>query len=336
MAQAECPPAAIPLMLLRHVRTTGGSPKDRGGRGGERLSTAGEHRAGFVALVGRPNVGKSTLMNRLIGRKVAIVSDKPQTTRNRIAGICTRDDHQIIFMDTPGVHRSEVLFNREMVKVALKTLDEVDVTLWLMDAADPLSEEDRFLAQHLRSVAPPVLLALNKVDLVRKETLLPLIDRCAKGFRVAEVVPISAKTGDNLPRLEGLLRQYLPVGPPLYPPDRVTDQPEHLLVGEIIREKVLALTHDEIPYAVAVRVEEMREREGDGILDVQATIFVEKDSQKGILIGAGGQRLKRIGQMAREDMEGLFGTRVYLGLWVKVLKAWRKDPEWLRRLGYLP
>jgi GTP-binding protein Era len=287
------------------------------------------HKAGFIAIIGRPNVGKSTLLNRLVGRKVAAVSPKPQTTRNRIAGVKTGKTHQMIFLDTPGIHHSETFFNREMVKTALKTLDEVD-------ASDPFSGEDHLILGHVREVKPPIIIAVNKVDLIKpKQNLLPIIEECQKLIPRAEVVPLSATEGDNVDRLEEVLLKSLPEGPPLFPPDTITDQPEYLLVAESIREQVFHLLHQEIPYAVAVQVDEMKEREEGGMMDIQATIYVEKDSQKGIIIGAGGQMLKKIGQLARREIEGLLGTRVYLGLWVKVRKAWRKDRESLRHFGYL-
>ncbi|MFQ5847213.1 MAG: GTPase Era [Candidatus Methylomirabilales bacterium] len=294
------------------------------------------HRAGFIAVVGRPNVGKSTLINRLVGQKVAVVSAKPQTTRNRIAGVRTTGPHQMIFLDTPGIHHAETLFNREMVRLALKTLEGVDLILWMIDASDPLSDEDRLIERHLREAHGPVIVTLNKVDLVRpKHDLLPLMEQCQKLMPASEVIPISATEGINLDRLGQVLLRYLPEAPPYFPPEQATDQPQYLLVAEIIREKVFQLVHQEVPYAVAVQVDEMEEREEEGLVDIQATIYVEKDSQRGIMIGAGGQMLKKIGQQARHDIEALLGKRIYLGLWVKVRKDWRKDREALRRFGFL-
>lgn len=298
--------------------------------------TEAGHKAGFIAIIGRPNVGKSTLLNRLVGRKVAAISPKPQTTRNRIAGVKTGKTSQMIFLDTPGIHHAEALFNQAMVKVALKALEEAEVILWMVDATDPFSGEDQLILGHLKEVKTPVIIALNKVDLVNpKATLLALIEEGQRLMPSAEVVPISATEGDNVDRLEEVLLTYLPEGPPLFPADTITDQPEYLLVAEMIREQIFHLVRQEIPYAVAVQVDEMKEREEGGMMDIQASIYVEKDSQKGIIIGAGGQMLKRIGQLAREEIERLLGTRVYLGLWVKVRKAWRKDEEALRRFGYL-
>jgi GTP-binding protein Era len=223
-----------------------------------------------------------------------------------------------------------------MVRVALKTLEDVDVILWIIDAADPLANEDRLIHGHLRNVKTPVVVALNKVDMVKpKQKLLPVIEECQKLMSSAEVVPISATDAVNLDRLEQVLLTYLLDAPPFFPPEQATDQPMYLLVAEIIREKVFQLAHQEVPYAVAVQVDEMKERDEEGIVDIQASIYVEKDSQKGIIIGAGGQMLKMIGQQARRDIEGLLGSRVYLGLWVKVRRDWRKDKEALRRFGFL-
>ncbi|MFQ5883102.1 MAG: GTPase Era [Candidatus Methylomirabilales bacterium] len=294
------------------------------------------HKAGFIAVIGRPNVGKSTLINYYVGQKVAAVSPKPQTTRNRIAGVRTTGAYQMIFLDTPGIHHAESLFNREMVRVALKTLEDVDVILWIIDSSDPLVDEDRLIHGHLKDVKTPVVVALNKVDLVKpKQNLLPVMEECQKLMSSAEVIPISATDAVNLDRLEHVLITYLPDAPPFFPPEQATDQPMYLLVAEIIREKVFQLAHQEVPYAVAVQVDELKERDEEGIVDIQASIYVEKDSQKGIIIGAGGQMLKKIGQQARQDIEGLLGSRVYLGLWVKVRKDWRKDEEALRRFGFL-
>jgi GTP-binding protein Era len=242
----------------------------------------------------------------------------------------------MIFLDTPGIHHAESLFNRELVKLSLKTLAEVDLILWMMDASDPLSDEDQLVHGHLQDTKAPVVLALNKVDLVKpKQRLLPAIEACQRLIPAAEVVPISATEGVNLNLLEEILLRYLPEGPPLFPAEQTTDQPRHLIVAEIIREKVFELVHQEVPYGVAVQVDEMEERPGTALIDIQATIYVERDSQKGIIIGEGGRMLKRIGQQARQEIERVFGTHVYLGLWVKVHRAWRKNEEALRRFGYL-
>lgn len=292
-------------------------------------------KVGFIALIGRPNVGKSTLMNRLLGHKVSIISEKPQTTRNRILGIKTLPSAQLLFLDTPGIHRAHALFNREMVKTAMRALEDADVVLWMVEAPAPLTEDDQLILQALKKVKTPVLLAINKIDLIKKVELLPLIEQFAGSFPFQEIVPISATLGENVDRLEALLISYLPEGPPFYPPDQLTDRPERFIIGEIIREKVFHLLHQEIPYAVAVEVEEVREREERPMIYIQATIYVEKDSQKGILIGSQGRMLKKIGQLAREEIEALLGSQVFLNLWVKVRPHWRKDEEALRRFGYL-
>lgn len=292
-------------------------------------------KAGFIAIIGRPNVGKSTLMNRLLGHKISIISEKPQTTWNRILGIKTLPSAQLLFLDTPGIHRAHALFNREMVKTAMKALEDADLVLWMVEAPAPLTEDDQLILQALKTVKTPVILAINKIDLVKKVELLPVIERFAQLFPFKEIVPISATLGDNMDRLEALLISYLPEGPPFYPPDQLTDQPERFIIGELIREKVFHLLHQEIPYSVAVEVEEMKERKEKPLIDIQATIYVEKDSQKGIIIGSQGRMLKKIGQLAREEIEALLASQVFLNLWVKVRPHWRKDEEALRRLGYL-
>lgn len=292
-------------------------------------------KAGFIAIIGRPNVGKSTLMNRLLGHKISIISEKPQTTWNRILGIKTLPSAQLLFLDTPGIHRAHALFNREMVKTAMKALEDADLVLWMVEAPAPLTEDDQLILQALKTVKTPVILAINKIDLVKKVELLPVIERFAQLFPFKEIVPLSATLGDNVDRLEALLISYLPEGPPFYPPDQLTDQPERFIIGELIREKVFHLLHQEIPYSVAVEVEEMKERKEKPLIDIQATIYVEKDSQKGIIIGSQGRMLKKIGQLAREEIEALLASQVFLNLWVKVRPHWRKDEEALRRLGYL-
>ncbi len=293
------------------------------------------HKWGFIAIVGRPNVGKSTLMNRLLGQKISIVSRKPQTTRTRIVGIKSLPGAQLIFLDTPGIHKSGGYFHRMMVKAAMNTLQEADLILWMVEAADPLSADDEHILEALKTIKSPIILAINKVDLVEKQSLLPTIDRFRGLLPFVEIVPISATEGDNLELLESLLLQYLPEGPPLYPLDQLTDQPERFIIAELIREKAFQLTHQEVPYAVAVLVEEMKAREGRQLTDVEATIYVEKESQKGIIIGRGGAMLKKIGERARPEIEMLLGTQVFLKLWVKVRSDWQKDDEALKRLGYL-
>ena len=292
-------------------------------------------KAGYVAIVGRPNVGKSTLLNRLLGQKVSIVSPRPQTTRNRILGVKSLPGAQIVFLDTPGIHRSEQRFNRAMVRAALRTLEEADLILWMVDAEAPETPDDLLILEELGRAKPPSYLLINKVDRVAKDLLLPIIDRFRGRHPFREIVPISATAGDNVDRLEALLVRDLPAGHPFFPEDQVTDRPERFLIAELIREQVFHLLHQELPYAVAVTVDRVREREGTDLTDVGATIYVEKDSQKGIVIGAGGQMLKKVGQRSRPEIEALLGRRVNLQLWVKVREAWRRDERALRELGYL-
>jgi len=293
------------------------------------------YKSGFIAIVGRPNVGKSTLMNRLLGQKVSIVSPRPQTTRAKIMGIKNLPEAQLIFLDTPGIDKSGGYFHRLMVKTAMNSLEGADLILWMVEAPDPLSRDDKLILESLKSVKSPILLAINKVDLVEKERLLPTIDRFRALLPFAEIVPISAAEGDNVVLLESLLVQYLPEGQPLYPLDQLTDQPERFIIAELIRERVFRLVYQEVPYAVAVLVEQVRTREGRALTDVEATIYVEKDSQKAIIIGRGGAMLKKIGELARPEIEKLVGTQVFLKLWVKVRSDWQKDDEALKRLGYL-
>ena len=290
---------------------------------------------GFVAIVGRPNVGKSTLMNRLLGQKVSIVSPRPQTTRTRIAGIKSLPGAQLIFLDTPGIDKAGGYFHRLMVKSAMNTLGEADLILWMVEAADPLSEDDKHIMEALQGVKAPILLAINKVDLAEKQGLLPTIDRFRTLLPFADIVPISATKGDNIEVLESLLIEYLPEGQPLYPLDQLTDKPERFIIAELIREKVFHLVYQEVPYAVAVEVEQVKAREGRELTDVEATIYVERDSQKGIIIGRGGAMLKKIGELARPEIEMLLGNHVFLKLWVKVRGDWKKDDEALKRFGYL-
>ena len=293
------------------------------------------YKSGFVAIIGRPNVGKSTLMNRLLGCKVSIVSPRPQTTRAKIMGIKSLPGAQLIFLDTPGIDKSGGYFHRLMVKTATNSLEGADLILWIVEAPDPLSQDDKLILETLRGVKSPILLAINKIDLVEKERLLPAIDRFRALLPFAEIVPVSATKGDNVERLESLLIQYLPEGQPLYPLDQLTDQPEWFIIAELIRERIFRLVYQEVPYSVAVLVEQVRRREGRALTDVEATIYVEKDSQKAIIIGRGGAMLKRIGELVRPEIEKLLGTQVFLKLWVKVRSDWQKDDEALKRLGYL-
>jgi len=290
-------------------------------------------KSGFVAIVGRTNVGKSTLLNALLGKKLAIMSEKPQTTRNKILGVLNRPGAQIIFLDTPGFHKPKHRLGEHLVQVATKTLREVDAVLFLVEALEPPGPGDEYVIRELKELKTPVLLVINKIDLVKKEELIPLIEIYSRRSIFAEIVPVSAKKGENLDRLVEVLVSYLPEGPRYYPEDMVTDRPESFIMAELIREKVLLLTSQEVPHAVAVVVEETEERPS-GVLAVRAVIYTERESQKGILIGKGGQMLKKIGQLAREEIEALFGTKVYLELWVKVREDWRNRENFLVSFGY--
>ncbi|MDK2924337.1 MAG: GTPase [Bacillota bacterium] len=292
------------------------------------------YRSGFVALVGRPNVGKSTLMNTLVGEKVAIVTPKPQTTRNRIHGIFTDDKRQIVFVDTPGIHKPRNRLGTYMVEVAKRALNEVDAVLYVVDGSAPVGSGDEEIAGYFKELKTPVLLAVNKVDMLSRDETVVALDQYAKLADFAEVIPISALTGANLSTLLEVLTKYLPEGPQFYPADMVTDQPERFIVAELIREQVLALTRDEVPHAVAVEVEEMEEREGKNLVYIRANIYVEKESQKRILIGKNGAMLKAIGQGARAGIEALLGVRTFLDLWVKVKEDWRDTASALRQFGY--
>jgi GTPase len=290
-------------------------------------------RSGFVAIVGRPNAGKSTLLNRLVGAKVAIVSDKPQTTRTRILGVRNYPAGQAVFVDTPGIHKPVHRMNARMVKAAVDAMGEVDVTVLTVDARVPAGSGDRFVLRLISRSAVPTVLALNKVDVVAKETLLPLIDWYRRQHPFTDIVPISARTGDGVDRLEGVILDRLPEGEPLYPDDFLTDQAERTLVAEIVREKLLHHTRDELPYTTAVIVERFEEPQGDRVMRLFCAILVESHSQKMIVVGKKGDMIKRIGTEARVDLEAFFGVRVYLDLYVKVREDWREDERLLDELG---
>jgi GTP-binding protein Era len=291
-------------------------------------------RSGFVALIGRPNAGKSTLLNRLVGQKLAIVSDKPQTTRNRIIGVRNYDDAQVVFVDTPGVHRPLHRLNVRMLDAALETLKEVDVVCAVVDVTDKPGGGDRYLMEVLRKVDAPRVLALNKVDLLPKEKLLPLIERYNKELDFADIVPVSARTGDNVDRLETVLRSHLPEGEPLYPEDFLTDSPERFFVAELVREQVLQHTRAELPFASAVAVDRFEEPETPGgMLHLYCTILVERESQKPIVVGRGGAMIKAIGTAARKELEQFFDAKVFLDLRVKVREDWRENERVLDELG---
>lgn len=294
------------------------------------------HRCGFIALVGRPNVGKSTLLNTLIGAPIAIVSPKPQTTRTRITGIKTQSNAQLIFVDTPGIHGGQQsLLNRHMVDTAVRALQETDVTLFLLDAAYGLTPADAQVAQRLTQLKTQVLVGLNKIDLVQKRTLIPLLEQVGRLLPERDVIPISALKGENTAELMSTLLAVLPPGPALYPDDNITDQSERVLAQEMVREQLFFHTQQEIPYRTAVIVEHFEEPAEKPLLRIYATIYVERPSQKAIVIGQKGARLKKIGQAARQRMEVFFGCRVYLELFVKVSKGWTNSPGMLRELELL-
>ncbi|HEX5607351.1 MAG TPA: GTPase Era [Candidatus Binatia bacterium] len=290
-------------------------------------------RSGYVAIIGRPNVGKSTLLNRILGEKVAIVSPKPQTTRNRITGIRTTESSQIIFLDTPGIHQGHSLINRRLMDTALQTLDEVDGVLWLLDAHDKIKQEEERIAETLSGVQTPVLILLNKIDVVSKGKLLPLIERCAQLLPEKEIVPVSALRGEGIDLVLRLIEGWLPEGPRYFTEGEYTDQSERFLASEIVREKVFLLTREEIPYGVAVTIDEFTEKTEKNLLVISATIHTDRDSHKGILIGKRGSMLKEIGKQAREELEALLGCRIFLELFVRVDPGWTQNPHLLSEMG---
>ncbi|MBR3722917.1 MAG: GTPase Era [Selenomonadaceae bacterium] len=279
-------------------------------------------KSGFVAVIGRPNVGKSTLINKLIGQKIAIMSDKPQTTRNKILCVLTEDDAQIVFLDTPGIHKPAHKLGEYMVKAAEGALKEVDAVFFMVDATEKFGAGEKYILERLEKTSCPVILIINKVDLTEKTALLPIMENYRKAYDFKAIIPISAKEGENLESLLSEVKKYLPEGPKYYPEDFVTDQPERLIAAELIREKILQLTRDEVPHSVAVEVEEMKPRKKVDVY-TRATIYVERESQKGIVIGKKGALLKEIGELARRDIETMLGSKIYLDLWVKVKKDWR-------------
>lgn len=293
-------------------------------------------KSGFISILGRPNVGKSTLFNRIIGEKIAIVTERPQTTRNRILGVKNVEGGQLIFLDTPGLHEGRSELNRRMVQTAITSSWDVDVLLFMIEAQSPQVEEDRKMIQSLKKAKGTCFLVINKIDLVRKERLLPLMDQYQKLHSFAKIIPVSAATGEGVDLLMEEILHFLPVSPPYYPEETFTDQTEREIVSELIREKVIEQTYQEIPYSSAVIIESFKERPEKELVVIQGTIFVEKDSQKKILIGKGGQRLKKIGEAARKEIEAFLGKRVYLELWVKVERDWTRDPRALDELGYSP
>ncbi|AOZ91717.1 GTPase Era [Paenibacillus crassostreae] len=290
-------------------------------------------KSGFVGIVGRPNVGKSTLMNQVIGQKIAIMSDKPQTTRNKIHGVYTTEKIQIVFLDTPGIHKRQSKLGDLMNQTALNTLGEVEAVCFLVDASEGMGGGDRYIVEQLKNVRTPIILVLNKIDRIEPEALLPLIEGYRKLYDFAEIIPVSAKNGNNVSTLLEQLEKYLPEGPQYYPADQITDHPEQFVCSELIREKILKLTREEVPHSIAVTIEDMQVRE-NGTVHISAVIFVERSSQKGIIIGKQGALLKEIGQLARHDIQNLLGSKIFLELWVKVKKDWRNQDRVLRDLGY--
>jgi len=293
-----------------------------------------EYKSGFVSIIGRPNVGKSTFINRVIGQKIAIMSDKPQTTRNKIQGVYTTDQSQIIFIDTPGIHKPKHKLGDFMMKVAQNTLKEVDLILFMVNAEEGLGKGEEYIIERLKETNTPVFLVINKIDQVHPDELLPIIDQYKDKFSFQEIVPISALQGNNVETLLKEIESYLPEGPQYYPSDQVTDHPERFIISELVREKVLHLTREEVPHSVAVVIDSIEKRENNKAVYVAATIVVERDSQKGIIIGKQGKMLKEIGLRARVDIENLLGSKVFLELWVKVQKDWRNRLSQLRDFGF--
>lgn len=291
-------------------------------------------KSGFVAIIGRPNVGKSTLMNHLIGQKIAITSKKPQTTRNKIQTVYTCEDGQIIFLDTPGIHKAKNKLGEYMVNVAEQTLKDVDVILWLVEPTTYIGAGEKHIAEQLQKTSLPVILVINKVDTVKKEDILQVIDNYRKLYDFAEIIPASALRGQNTKDIVNSLFKYMPYGPMFYDEDTVTDQPQRQIVAEIIREKALHALDEEIPHGIAVTIEKMRERKGQHIVDIEATIICERDSHKGIIIGKQGSMLKKIGSNARFEIEKMLEERVKLKIWVKVKKDWRDSDTLMKNFGY--
>ncbi|MFA9376480.1 MAG: GTPase Era [Lachnotalea sp.] len=292
------------------------------------------NKSGFVTIIGRPNVGKSTLMNRLIGQKIAITSNKPQTTRNRIQTVYTDEQGQIVFLDTPGIHKAKNKLGEYMVNVAQNTLKEVDTVLWLVEPSTFIGAGERHIAEQLQRINTPVILIINKIDIVKKEEILRFIDAYRKILDFAEIVPVSALKGDNAETVIEVIFKYLPYGPNFYDEDTVTDQPERQIVSELIREKALRLLEEEIPHGIAVSIDSMKTRPNNEMVDIEATIVCERDSHKGIVIGKGGAMLKKIGTSARKDIEDMLETKINLQLWVKVKKDWRDSDFLMKNYGY--
>lgn len=291
-------------------------------------------RSGFIAIVGRPNVGKSTFMNHVIGQKIAIMSDKPQTTRNKIQGVLTDKEAQFIFIDTPGIHKPKHKLGDFMVKTAEQTLNEVDMVIFMINAEEGYGAGDQYMIDRLQSIKQPIFLVINKIDQIHPDDVLPLIEEYRTKLDFAEIIPISALQGNNVDHLMEVMKTYLPEGPQYYPEDQITDHPERFIISELIREKVLQLTREEVPHSIAVILDNMEVRDQRKAVYVQASIITERPSQKGIIIGKQGAMLKEIGQLARSDIESLLGSKIYLDLWVKVKKDWRNRMTQLREYGF--
>ncbi len=293
-----------------------------------------DRQMGFVALIGRPNVGKSTLLNQILDEKISIVTDKPQTTRNRILGIFNDDHAQIVFFDTPGIHQARGGLNRRMVQTALATLSEIDLVLFLVPPDLTFGSKDALITGHLKEINTPKILVVNKIDTIKNDRLIPVLQAYTEEGLFSDVIPISALTGENVPALLALIKKNIPEGMPLFPEDIATDQSVRFLASEIIREKVILKTRDEVPYVIAVQIESFKEEEKKNLTKIQATLYVERSSQKGILIGKQGHLLKEIGQTARLELEKLLATKIFLELWVKVRKNWRTDDYFLSQMDY--
>jgi len=292
------------------------------------------YKSGFISIIGRPNVGKSTFLNRVIGQKIAIMSDKPQTTRNKVQGVLTGNDSQMIFIDTPGIHKPKHKLGDFMVKSAINALREVDVILFMVNAVEGIGRGDEYIIEKLEGIKTPIFLVVNKIDEVHPDQLLPLIEKYKEKLDFKAIVPISALQGNNIESLLASIKKELPEGPQYYPADQVTDHPERFIISELIREKALHLTREEVPHSIAVVIDSIKKMEGKETVHVMATIIVERSSQKGIIIGKQGSMLKEIGQRARKDIELLLGSKVYLELWVKVQKDWRNKASVLRDYGF--
>ncbi|NSL50294.1 GTPase Era [Calidifontibacillus erzurumensis] len=298
------------------------------------MKNEAHYKSGFVSIIGRPNVGKSTFLNKVIGQKIAIMSDKPQTTRNKIQGVYTTDSCQIIFIDTPGIHKPKHKLGDFMMKIALNTLKEVDLILFMVNAQEGFGKGEQYIIESLKQTKQPVFLVINKIDQVQPDDLLKIIDEYKGLYPFKEIIPISALQGNNINTLLEQIEKYMPNGPQYYPSDQITDHPERFIIAELIREKALHLTREEVPHSIAVVMDKLERREDGHTVYIAATIIVERDSQKGIIIGKQGKMLKEIGRLARMDIEALLGSKVYLELWVKVQKDWRNKLSQLRDFGF--